>query len=136
MLQQHKARHAVGELEHVLDLKAFFYLSGYAADSLIAELVWDSATLPFEEIYQSRTELFVFFSCKHRISVESREKPKKASLLKSECQFTHKMKITGRQNQQLTVSIRAQDEKAFAHKVKKLCFFALILKIPATGLNQ
>jgi len=35
------------------------------------------------------------------------------------------MKITGRQNQQLTVSIRAQDEKAFAHKVKKLCFSRL-----------
>src|SRR5262245_29230504 len=76
VLQQHKACHPVGELEHVLNLKSFFYPSGYAVDSLIAELGGDPAALPFEEIYKSRAELFVFLSCEHRISVESREQPK------------------------------------------------------------
>src|SRR5262245_1528127 len=76
MFQQHQPRHATGELEHVVNLKAFFHLSGYTVDSLIAQFGGDTATLTFEEIYQSRTELFVLFSCEYRISVESREQPR------------------------------------------------------------
>src|SRR5262245_65989632 len=76
VLQQHKACHPVGELEHVLNLKSFFYPSGYAVDSLIAELGGDPAALPIEEIYKSRAERFVFLSCEHRNSVEAREQHK------------------------------------------------------------
>jgi hypothetical protein len=80
VFQQHKARHAIGELEHILNLKASLQLSGYSVYSLIAKFGGNPASLSFKEIHKSRTEFFVLFSRERRIGVESRKQPKESLL--------------------------------------------------------